>query len=335
MTDGIYILANDSVADQLIALINSIRTNAGAIPICVLPYDDQVDKVRSLLKIWDDVALFDDGACIQKWEDFSTQIWQSHPHLQTAWTRESQGFTVHRLGMHHRFCGLDGPFERFIYLDADTLVLDSLEPLFQGLANYDFVVYDFQHKDLTHVFQHDSPKLSEVFSSKQLGQDIFCAGMFASKRGLFSEAQLGELLEWLRQGEVELLYSNAPDQSILNYMVLRSHISVLNLALHWSGDRRTGNSVTSSHFEERSHRVYDHGKPLMYLHYIGLPSTLFHQVSIGENIVFPYRQTFLHYRFLHEPGQRPAFTNRPRAYNAPPNWTARLMRKLRLARELF
>ncbi|MGB3495413.1 MAG: Npun_R2821/Npun_R2822 family protein [Elainellaceae cyanobacterium] len=332
MTDGIYILANDGVIDQLIALINSIRLNAGSIPICILPYDDRVDGVRSLISQRNDVTLFDDTACIQKWEDFATQIWQSHPTVRAAWTTETRDFRVHRLGMHRRFCGFDGPFDRFIYLDADTLVLDSLRPIFDGLTDHDFVVYDFQHKDLTHVFQHDSPQLYEVFAAERLERELFCAGMYASKQGIFSDDQLAELLQQLRHGEVELLYGNAPDQSILNYMVLRSHLSSLNLALHWSGDRRTGNSVTSSHFEPRDHRLYDRGKPLMYLHYIGLPSTLFRQVSAGENIDFPYRDTFLYYRFLHEPAQRPIFRGRPKAYNAPPSFVAKLMQKLRLAR---
>jgi len=328
MADGIYILANDVVADQLIALVNSIRANAGEIPICILPYDNNIDEVRSLLKTWNGVTLFEDIQCIQKWEDFSIQIWQSHPTLREAWTTEA-GFVVNRLGMHRRFCGFEGPFERFIYLDADTLVLDSLEPIFQSLADHDFVVYDFQHKDLTHVFQHDSPKLREVFSPERLEKEIFCAGMFASKRGLFSDAQLEDLLERLCQGEAALLYGNAPDQSILNYMVMRSHIASLNLALHWSGDRRTGNSVTSSHFEERDRQVYDHGKPLMYLHYIGLPSTIFRQVSAGSNVTFPYRDTFLLYRFLHAPEQQPQYRYRSKPYDAPPRLTTKLMRKLR------
>lgn len=332
MTDGIYILANDVVCDQLIALINSIRANAGDFPICILPYNSDIEQVRSLLPIWQDVTVFDDVVCIQTWEDFSTRVWQAHPTLRNVWTNEEQVFTVRRLGMHRRFCGFDGPFDRFIYLDADTLVLDSVDPLFQSLETYDFVSYDFQYKDLAHVFQPDALRLYEVFEPKRLEREIFCAGMYASKRGLFSEAQRAHLLDCLRQGEAEILYGNAPDQSILNYMVMRSHIASLNLALHWPGDRRTGNSVTSDHFEERDHRVYDRGRPLMYLHYIGLSSQLFRRVAAGENIDFPYRKTFLHYRFLHEPEQHPVFAEPAIAYNAPPSFKTRLLRKLRLTR---
>lgn len=44
---GIYILANDIVLDQLIALIHSIEENIGRqMPICVVPYDDNTQQSR-------------------------------------------------------------------------------------------------------------------------------------------------------------------------------------------------------------------------------------------------------------------------------------------------
>ena len=43
MSEGIYILANDYVYDHLIALLNSIEANAAKeIPICIIPYDDNI-----------------------------------------------------------------------------------------------------------------------------------------------------------------------------------------------------------------------------------------------------------------------------------------------------
>ena len=46
MTNGIYTLANDYVYHQLVALLNSIEANAGQdVPVCVIAYNDQVEKV--------------------------------------------------------------------------------------------------------------------------------------------------------------------------------------------------------------------------------------------------------------------------------------------------
>jgi hypothetical protein len=56
---GIYTLANDYLYDQVIALINSIRKNYDEdIPICIIPYDDNIKKLKSL--VLENVFLFDD-----------------------------------------------------------------------------------------------------------------------------------------------------------------------------------------------------------------------------------------------------------------------------------
>lgn len=331
MTDGIYILANDVVYDQLVALLNSIEANAGKnYPVCVVPYDDRLAKVRDEIKNRSNVEIFEDTAAIARWSDFSTQVWEAHPSAFKIW--QSNGISgVYRLGMHRRFCGFDGPFEKFIYLDADILVMNSLEYIFQQLNNQDFVVYDFQYKDLSHVYQVNSDKLLNIFPQSRLDYEIFCAGFYGGKKGIFDEERRNYLLSQLQQGEAEILYMNAPDQTILNYMVMRSGISSYNFAHHISESERTGCCVTSPHFEERNHILYDKGNRLTYLHYIGLSSNLFTSVCVGENIDFPYRELFLHYRYLHEQDLRPKFKSKPKAYNAPPSLATRVLKKLGLA----
>ena len=50
MTEGIYILANDVVFDQLVALLNSLEVNAGKnYPVSIIPYDDRLERVESWL----------------------------------------------------------------------------------------------------------------------------------------------------------------------------------------------------------------------------------------------------------------------------------------------
>jgi hypothetical protein len=102
----------------------------------------------------------------------------------------------------------------------------------------------------------------------------------------------------------------APDQTMLNYLVMRRGVNSCNLALTLPPAERTGNSVTSSHFTVKHHRVYDKGVPLLYLHYIGLSSKLFARLCHGENVDLPYRDVFLHYRYLHNPEHRPALAGK-------------------------
>ncbi|WP_287288715.1 hypothetical protein [Okeania sp. SIO2B9] len=135
----------------------------------------------------------------------------------------------------------------------------------------------------------------------------------------------------LREGESEILYIWAADQPILNYMVMRLNLKVDNLAISLSPNEKTGNSVTSKHFEEQDHIVYDRGKRLTYLHYIGVSSKAFTRVCEGENLDFPYREIFLHYRYLHEPEKKPKFIGKPKPYNPPPSLIDKIFKKIGLS----
>jgi len=332
--DGIYTLANDVVYDQLVALLNSIEVNVSPdFPVCIIPYDDRLDRVRTLVESRSNVELLENREILSRWEEFATEIWQAHPWAMESW-REKGISGVNRLGMHRRFCAFDeaSPFERFIYFDGDVLVLNSVDFIFDQLKTDDFVVYDFQYKDPTHVYDVRSEKLLTLFPEQRLQTEIFCAGFYASQRGFFPEAKRAWLLEQLKSGEAEILYPNGPDQSILNYMTMRSGSPAYNFSLHLPPEQRTGCAVTSGHFEQGDDLLYDRGVRLTYLHYIGVSSRAFTRVCAGENLDFPYRDIFLHYRYLHEPDNRPQFTGKPKPYNPPPSLAQRVLRKLGLTR---
>lgn len=332
MTKGIYTVANDGVYDQLIALLNSIEVNVGSdIPVCVIAFDDRVEKVSEEIAKRKNVTLLNDPKLFKPWEDFSLQVWQTHPTALKSW--EEQGIKgVRRISMNRRYYAFDNesPFEKFAYFDADVLVLDSLDKVFESLNKNPLVVYDFQFKDPTHIYNVNSDKLYQVFSKERIESEIFCAGFYAGQRGLLSPGKRDEILSNLASGEAEILYPSAPNQSVLNYMLMRSDVPIYNLARELPQDKITGNAVTSKHFVYKDNLLYDKGNRLTYLHYIGLSSSLFSKVCNGENIDFPYREIFLHYRYLHEPEKRPKFTKKAKAYNAPPTFQIRLMKKLGL-----
>ena len=264
MIKGIYTLANDAVYDQLVALLNSIEANYGRdVAVCVIPYDDKTDLVRREIAKRSQVTLFDDAESIARWEAFAKSAWNIKPKVYglrpTTWGR-------HRLGVHRKFCAFDGLFDRFVFMDADTLLMQPPDFVFDKLNDNDFVVYDYQFKDPGHVYNLKSEKLYGVFSEERISARIFCSGFFASRKGLFDEGKLSKLMQNLENGEADLLYPFAPEQSLLNYMLMRSDVSIYNFALDLPYDKRTGNSVTSTHFEEKEHILYDKGVRLTYLH---------------------------------------------------------------------
>ena len=332
MTNGIYTLANDYVYNQLVALLNSIETNAGQdMPVCVIAYNDQVDRVRAEVASRKNVTLLENPEIFADWEEFSYQVWKSHKTALQIW-QEKGIKKFYRVGENRRYCAFDprSQFDRFIYLDADTLVMQPLEFVFGQLDDHDFVVYDFQYKDPSHIFNLSSDRLLEVFSEERIESEIFCSGFYASKRGIFPPEQRDWLLSQLRNGDSDILYMAAPNQSVLNYMRMTANVSFYNFARNLADDKMTGCSVTSPHFENINNIIYDRGNRLTYLHYIGLSSKLFNRICEGENIDFPYRDVFLHYRYLHEPEKRPKFTTKPKAYNALPSLATKVLKKLGL-----
>ncbi|NJL38451.1 MAG: sugar transferase [Leptolyngbyaceae cyanobacterium RM2_2_4] len=334
MIDGIYTLANDVVYDQLVALLNSIEANAGEdFPVCIIAYDDKLEQVRAEIAKRKNVTLLDDPEIFAPWENFSTEVWKTHPTALKTWQEQKGISGVYRLSCNHRYAAFDqkAPFDRFIYLDADTLVLGPLNIVFESLDEHNFVTYDFQYKDPSHIFNLQSPRLLKTFSQSRINSEIFCSGFFASKRGLFNEEQRKWIVSKLAEGDAEILYLAAPNQSVLNYMTMKLGMSAYNLAMHLPDPQRTGNSVTSSHFEQKDYVLYDRGRRLTYLHYIGLSSKLFRQVCSGVNVDFPYRDLFLHYRYRHEPENQPELVIEPKPKPAPPDLKQRVLRKLGLS----
>jgi hypothetical protein len=330
VTDGIYTVANDTVYDELVAFLNSVERNAGGgWPVCVIPYDDRIDLVRREVEHRDNVFWFDDAAAIQRWEQFVTRIWATRPDASESWRRRLGVTGVHRIGMHRRFCAFDGPFERFIYFDADILLMEPADRMFERLADHDFVTYDDQFKGPRHVFNLESPKLDEVFGRERVAREIFCAAVFASKRGLFDEARRRWLLSRLEEGESAILYIWAPVNATLNYMVMRSGVRGYNFFLELPPDARAETCVTSPQFEERDGVLYDRGTRLPYLHYIGIPADAFNAVCRGRNVGFPYRELFLRYRYLREPDRQPRLVGRSRWYYQPPGRLQRARSRLR------
>lgn len=326
---GICTLANDRVYDQVVALLNSINKNAPGIPVCIYPYDGNIEQISVEANRREGVQIYSNQESIAEWDAFVRAAWDTHPTARQAWKAAgSDGY--HRVGTHRRFCAFDGPFDQFLYMDADTLLLDSPDRLFSRLDKTDLVVYDFQFKHPKHVYDLTASSLSHSLPSEYLQTGIFCSGFFASCKGLFTSEKRDHVLHMLKSGEAEILYPMAPDQTLLNYMVMRCGASLDNLSLSLPVSEITGNSVTSTHFELRNDALYDKGVKLLYLHYIGLSSRLFARVNTGENLDFPYRDIFLHYRYLHAPETQPNFLGKPRPYNQPPTFMRRALSKLGL-----
>ncbi|WP_225852760.1 hypothetical protein, partial [Haemophilus parainfluenzae] len=85
-------------------------------------------------------------ALFAEWEEFSYRVWQTHPTALADWRQRGIKTRFYRVGENHRYVAFDpqAPFERFIYIDADALVMGPLTPVFAALEQADVAIYDFQ-----------------------------------------------------------------------------------------------------------------------------------------------------------------------------------------------
>jgi hypothetical protein len=112
MNRGIYIIANDRVIEQSIALLNSIRVYDADTPIVLIPYDDNYQAVANILGESFGVKIYEDLEFIER---------LSH-QLQGIFGEQ---FFARPNQFRKQACWF-GSFEEFIYIDTDIVVLKRL-----------------------------------------------------------------------------------------------------------------------------------------------------------------------------------------------------------------
>ncbi len=276
MTRGIYIIANDKVIDNAIALLNSIRLYDREVPIFMIPFNEQYHQVASVLQAKHQVKLFPDLSFVEQFTQKIAEIFErDFLALPNKMRKLVQWF---------------GPLDEFLYLDTDIIVFEKIAQVLDYLEDYEFINcdYHFKGRKLLDIF---SPVVREkqIFTEPEL-QDVFNSGFWASKKGIFSQAELYKLLEECANHREYFDFSQkTTDQPILNYIILKSTTKRLNLVK--ISDRETGSWAGSSHFREQDRVLYDGDKRLRYLHWAGI------KIESG----YPYWEIWKYYRYLNEP----------------------------------
>jgi hypothetical protein len=179
------------------ACVASVRRHLGDVPIC----------------------LFVDG-------DFSVKELADTYGVRTVYARDVADSELrarsYGYGLTKMIVFWASPFERFLYLDADTVVwgnvlegvvLDQADFIFnQPHEAYTESILKDQYFDYDRLFQHTRP-------FRWQGRPYFNSGTFIARRGLFSTAEYYELLE-LKLKDDSLMPTG--EQGILNVMVFRA-----------------------------------------------------------------------------------------------------------------
>jgi hypothetical protein len=320
---GLYTLGNDGVYDQIVALVNSIERNVDAtLPICIIPFDHHLTKIRQFVESRSQVSLFTDQASIDRWDGFAREAWAAHDQSQSKRLRHPKWYKTPQLM--RKFCAFDGAFEQFVFYDADSLAMSSLDRLRTQLQTYDFVFDDWEHQKPSAAASFDLARMQRAFDleESELRSQIHCSSFFGSSRRCFNPSVMAQLYEQLvEQREVNWISDHAfwCDADLFSYMTFRSRQAIYNFTRSPYSQDRTGNIAEMDYVNVDQVLFNAEGmKPIHRLHYNTHSATKFTRLCQGEAVDLPYQDVFLFYRFLHEPEQR------PQSFQSPPWMTLKV-----------
>jgi hypothetical protein len=282
MSRGIYIIANDKVTEQAIALLNSIRAYDSQTPIVMIPYDENYQAIAQLLGEKYGVTLYEDLEFIERLSHRLHQIFG-----EKFFARPNQ--------FRKQACWF-GPFDEFLYIDTDVVVFEKIIDNLNYFSNYDFICCDYQHAGgIANVFTNKVIK--DGIFSKDILKDIFNGGFWASKKNLISEENLYETFaECASHPEYFDFSRKTSDQPIINYMVLKRIPRRFNLVHR--PEKAPGSWAGSPHFQYQNNLLIDPNvnQPLQYLHWAGI------RIEPG----CPYWDIWKYYRYLNSSEPIPA-----------------------------
>lgn len=222
--DGIYLLANDEVADWLSACAASLRRFNPDLRVVVIAYDDQLRAVERICG------------------EFGFDLWEGEAlaALDAVAGRlggsDRGGLPPQRA---RKLAAFWGPLRSFLYLDVDTVVLADLSPVLAAARRYPeallFAHCDAAGGNLDEVYRAGAWR--DQFVARH-GSHAGNAGIWAATRGLFTEPAVGELADTARSIAAQFTY---PYQGFLNFCLDYTGTPVHNLhdltgvLMVWSG----------------------------------------------------------------------------------------------------
>lgn len=253
---GIYIVANDRVLENSIALLNSIRHHNPEISVILIPFNQEYEQVFHTLNQFYQVELFPN---LEFLEDLT----------QTIGSIFDQNFLKLPNKM-RKLAVWFGPLTEFLYIDTDIIVFEDIGKNLNYLSEFDFFCCDYHYlnEQLKNIFSPDIRE-KDIFTDRDL-QDVFNSGFWGSKTGIFTEKKLYEVLrECARHREYFDFSRGVTDQPILNYLVLKLLPKRANLVKLQRDS--PGSWAGTPHFRAQDFILYDGDQPLKYLHWAGIP----------------------------------------------------------------
>lgn len=294
---GVYFLANDRLLDLVLAFLNSLRAHNPSIPVCFIPYDRNTARICALSASYR-FSVLDDQPLLAWCDAISRQF---HPVTR---------------GHYRKIAAWHGPFDEFVYIDIDTVVLRAVDFVFPLLRDYD-IVTAYSNDPLSRQFVWKDSILGNPDLTTDEIEYAANTGFIVSRKGLLGRTQVDQLVARARPLAPHMDL-DCFEQPLLNYLMVKAasrRTSIwklnrehpeLNLAREcWAGDggwQIDGNG-TCLYRGRPSPGLFVHWAGVMVprpwekrvykvLSRLGLPTP-------HRRVKMPLRQLWRHYRYLH------------------------------------
>ena len=208
ITRGVYFLANNKVFEQVVAFLRSFRTHNPDIPLCLIPFDKDFDKISALK------------------DAYSFSIFEGAELLASCDTI-SEKFHGYVLGTYRKLVVWEGIFDTFMYIDVDTVVIEPVDFAFEHLKHAHYVASHSNIAEIRRWVWKDNVYNTNLLTAPQI-EFSANTGFFVSRRGLLPMkhcvAKATGALELKDSMELECM-----EQPFLNYLVVTSGYSYTSL----------------------------------------------------------------------------------------------------------
>jgi hypothetical protein len=278
---GIYCLANDAVIEWFEAFIRSYQLDNAALPLTVIPFNENISRLKSL-KARFRFDILDEAEC-RRFDALANQVTGSD-----------------RLaGAYRKFASFFGPYDEFLFLDSDMVVITPLIRLFQAFSksDHDFVYFDY---DLDMAYK---PSLAARMTT-EYGTHGFNSGAFISRKGIIRENELPSLAG--KAAAVREGLAGTLEQPFLNFVmdVSRRRMTGMNTLLPELAPKVWARQ--SFHYDRRNRLAKTpDGKLLPFIHWPGCgyptmvrPEIFLEYRTLGMNFWerLDYRRKFYYLR---------------------------------------
>lgn len=198
---GVYFLANDVVLELSIAFLNSFRSFNPDIPLCLIPYNENYKKIYELSSKHN-FFIYPNKEALSICDDISKKIFS------------------YVSGNFRKLAMWEGPFEEFIYIDTDTVVLANVEFSYKFLAEYDFITSHSHIPSIRRFVWKDSIYKLNVLSRNQINYATNCGFITSHKKALpliLVHEKLKKAIEIKEHMELMCV-----EQPFLNYLFVTS-----------------------------------------------------------------------------------------------------------------